>query len=86
MAVRTFAGEGARATRGNLVRRRARLLRKERARSGAPLFQILTKTLVGQDYAVDYVDHAVGLEDVGDSHYGGATLFVFQDDVIAILQ
>ena len=31
------------------------------------------------------MNHAVGLEDVGDGHECGAALFIFQHDVIAIL-
>ena len=32
------------------------------------------------------MNHTVGLEDIGDGHHRHATLFIFQNDVIATLQ
>ena len=43
-------------------------------------------TLVGHDHGIDDMDHTVGLEDIRDGHECGAALFIFQDDVVAILQ
>jgi|HubBroStandDraft_6_1064221.scaffolds.fasta_scaffold155936_2 hypothetical protein len=59
---------------------------KSKPDDGRPALTATCKTLVGHDDSIDDVDYAVRLEDVGNGDERSASLFVFQNDVIAILQ
>jgi|ERR1700722_7987113 hypothetical protein len=43
-------------------------------------------SLVRHYHSVDHVDHAVGLKYIGDCEHGDSAFFVFQFDVLAIMQ
>src|SRR5580692_3229201 len=70
-----------------LGRKRNRVKAKAAFAGGLLLCVVtLSTALVGHDYRVDHMDHAVRLKHIRNSHQRSSTLLVLQHDVSAVVQ